>query len=840
MSIHSHSSFSGGSTASSTRRSEEAGEGHEWDEDPSFSSAHFHTSTPLKSARAVRLQRSPNAEEDEGERDEERDDEGMLRASDTESVGDGGAEDSKSNTRVRLTRRSLSLSTYQPTALGSSPAQQTFTSSRPFSPSASSSAFTPSQTGPANLQPSYPSHLAPGYTPSVSTGSSTLVDRDDAHIPSSTRTLKGKGREDVTIRPSPRAPFSTLNEEDSSALPDDDGSSSSPRPLRSKPRRGVELSTYINSHTSTPPPASRASYPSRSSNPSTPLAPGAYPPTARKALPRRSPPSSISRDTPPSTAGSRQVHDAFQRYITGPSGALIHSAERRAAAAAAAMIVPPSAARRKDFTEQQQQREPPTPHPAGYYAFEASTSLPVEREQRRRREVIPSSNERRREVTWREDVAGGEEDEDEEEEELRAGDSPSHRPLSRTKAPSKLEKTLRHMSQLQRETEGRRRVFEAPPPPPPPDLDDYFAPTAEYEEVEQEQEERARARDYEGDYSSEDEDRSDDEAPRLAGRSAIDFAMARSFAVSIGGRSMEEEAVEEKERSVPAPENAPLPPPASRRSPFRPPSPPSPSLPELPPVPSPQSSPTKPRAPIRRSTAADNPPRHLPPPQTQPSPPRAISQSSPSRAPITVVFPPRTTRQRRPSFNTIPTSSTPPRRFVDPPAPAGTPLTVPTRLKSLSSSLQAPRADPNPTPRRRATSLSPSRSSLPSSGPSLLHQDHDERGDDSLPAIVADLAIAVRALSSNSAAELRRDGLPTPRGGSLAGVLARRKKESEGRTRGLEEELKVLESKADGEAVSLIRMDQLQRAGLTGRLICRRRGKLSWVSSGRRRRWRRI
>lgn len=79
---------------------------------------------------------------------------------------------------------------------------------------------------------------------------------------------------------------------------------------------------------------------------------------------------------------------------------------------------------------------------------------------------------------------------------------------------------------------------------------------------------------------------------------------------------------------------------------------------------------------------------------------------------------------------------------------------------------------------------------------------HEHEHDDSLPAIVADLAIAVRALSSSSGAELRRDGLPAPRGGSLAGVLARRKKESEGRTKGLEEELRVLESRVGGGAVS--------------------------------------
>ncbi|ORY83594.1 hypothetical protein BCR35DRAFT_352048 [Leucosporidium creatinivorum] len=813
MSVHSHSSLSVGSTESSTRRSEGGGGegGVEWDdEDPSFSSAHFHTSTPLKSARAIRLERSSAEDEDEDEPDEE--EEGMLRASDTESVEmEMEVEDNnKSNTRLRLTRRSLSLSSYSPTT-----SQQTLAQSRPFSPNST----TPRPPASTNLQP-YPSHLVPGYTPSPSTGSSTLVDKDDHPSLSSlsTRTAKGKGREDVTIRPSAsRGVISTLEEEE---VPhhDDDGSSSSPRPLRSKPRKGgVELSSYINSHTSTPPPSSRSSHPSRSSynsNPSTPLAPGAYPPTARKPFPRRSPPSSTTHDTPPPPAGTRQVHDAFQRYITGPSGALIHSAERRAAAAAAAMIVPPSAARRKDYD---QQREPPTPHPAGYYAFEPSTSLPVERDQRRVREGLPSSEERRRrEVTWREDVAGGEE-EDEEEEEARAGDSPSNRPSSRTAAPSKLEKTLRHMSQLQRETEGRRRIFEAPPPPPP-NLDEYFAPTAEYEEEGRVEPPRARARDYEGSYSSEDEE-SDEVVPRQAGRSAIDFAMARSFAVSSGEHSQEDAALAQEEERLPSrvaptpPVAAPSPPRSSRRSPFRPPSPPSPTLPELPPLPSPQSSPTKPRATLRRSPAAHDPPRHPPQPQPQPSPPRAPPQPSPPRAPLTTaISPPRTTRPRRPSFDTIPTSSTPPRRFVEPPAPAGTPLGVPSRAKSLSSSLQAPRSDPMPTPRRRATSLSPSRSPRGSSSPQDLVHEHD----DSLPAIVADLASAVRALSSTStpgAGGLRIDGLPVPRG-SLAGVLARRKKESEGRTKSLEEELRELEGRAGGQAAArdqvLSRLGQAQ------------------------------
>lgn len=82
----------------------------------------------------------------------------------------------------------------------------------------------------------------------------------------------------------------------------------------------------------------------------------------------------------------------------------------------------------------------------------------------------------------------------------------------------------------------------------------------------------------------------------------------------------------------------------------------------------------------------------------------------------------------------------------------------------------------------------------------LAEQQHEE-GEESLPAIVAELAVAVRALSASSGAALGDNGLPRQRG-SLAGVLARRKKESDGRRRGLEGELRVLEGMADGKAVS--------------------------------------
>ncbi|GJN92814.1 hypothetical protein Rhopal_005852-T1 [Rhodotorula paludigena] len=429
-------------------------------EDPSFDLEHVQTSTPHKGTRRHLYT-------------DEADEEDAMHASDTESLhldeddlerARRGAGTPLSTQTAALTRRSLlRFAGEQDAALFASPSVSL-------------------QPGPGRLAQSLRRDVRSElYAPSPSTGSSTLVDRDDDI------TRKGvlvHGEDDVTLRRT-RLELSRhegiveeTDEDQGTVLPpggSDDGSSSSPRPLR-RARVG-DLASYVDARMSASTSTQRTprrSPPSARYAPTTPSAPGAFPSSTRKSPSFRSLSSSLpaaSASNPPSTS-SHQIQDAFKRLITGPDGALAHSAERRAALAAAA--TGPSPAR----------NEPPTPHPAGYYAFVPSTTLPLERGTTSRREK-------------RHEQALHEEDD--------RLDTPSRAQAQ----PSKLDRALRHLAQAQHEARAVDSASEV-------DLDEYFRPGAMNGTL---------------------GDQAEGPAPdaHFAGRSAIDFAMARSFAHEQGG-----------------------------------------------------------------------------------------------------------------------------------------------------------------------------------------------------------------------------------------------------------------------------------------------------------------
>ncbi|GAA6003565.1 uncharacterized protein JCM10292_000419 [Rhodotorula paludigena] len=724
-------------------------------EDPSFDLEHVQTSTPHKGTRRHLYT-------------DEADEEDAMHASDTESLhleeddlertGRGAGTPLSSQTAA-LTRRSLlRFAGDEDAALFASPS----VSLQPGSGRLAHS-----------LRRDVRSEL---YAPSPSTGSSTLADRDDEI------TRKGflvHGEDDVTLRRT-RLELSRheqiveeTDEDQGTVLPpggSDDGSSSSPRPLR-RARVG-DLASYVDARMSaststhrTP----RRSPPSARYAPTTPSAPGAFPSSTRKSPSFRSPSSSLpaaSASTPPTTS-SHQIQDAFKRLITGPDGALAHSAERRAALAAAA--TGPSPAR----------HEPPTPHPAGYYAFVPSTTLPLERGTTSRREK-------------RHEQALHEEDD--------RLDTPSRAQVQ----PSKLDRALRHLAQAQHEARAVDSASEV-------DLDEYFRPGAMNGSL---------------------EDQAEGPAPdaHFAGRSAIDFAMARSFAHEQGESvgyapqaSADDEDVRPPRRRVPpalrasqsvrfasppprprspstSPPRSPSPPPTStlRRSTTPPLPPPSPPLPPLPPLLAPDSP--EPARNISRASFTRRPSSSA----TRRSPPRASERLAPvpplgiDPPLVSPVFdsPPRS-RITRPGWDR-PTSSTPPRgAHYAPPAPSGTPP----NQSQLSLSRTAARS-PAPSPAREGEPTIGRLLGSPVRQSSREQDEADRSAERTVQDLVSQLADAVEALTAARdavslapAARLDERGLPLARANELRGELERRKKDSEKRRRELQEEMREIEAR---------------------------------------------
>lgn len=763
-----HSSFSSGRSPTATPDRETASRHHhsrqhssssfDLADDPSFSSAHFVTSTPLKPGP----RKSFNAEDAL--------DADTLRASDTESLPgeDDLAEGVTSATRIRLTRRSLAEFSSSTGANAYASPQLQPSPARPFTSTSSPSNATAQPLLSSSMGRDFSNQSGARYAPTPSTGSSTLVEKDDYHGArySSGGKGKGKGREDTTVRGyGARRGGEGIAEE---PTPEDDGSSSSPRPQSTKSRRTPEeLSSFldakvaaasaaISSAISTPP-QPRIRYQQQLSAISTPIAPGAYPPTSRKPPPSRRSPSAHSpshQQSTPITASS-QVRDAFTRFITGPDGAITHSAERRALLAAQRQAATPSGS-------QSVRREPPTPHPAGFYPF-TPTANEGRSDPRSSRSPLPRR-------AWGEATRGdgGEEDGDREDEE--GAVSPSRRGR-KGEEEAKLVKTLRHLRELQVETEGSGRQVEEE------DLDRYFAPSGdEREEEELERAPKVRTRDYEGDYSSEDEGE-EEELPGLGQRSTVRFAMVDSDSGSEGRPAP----------PTPAGANRPSPPShtnlasSSRRSP--------PSTQLIPPT---APAPTSPR---RRTFTP--PPRSPSPPLPPPVPsPLSTPQSSPVK-PLRPRIPGKySTTPRRPpsepSYSHSPASSTPPRQSL-PPAPQ--PAQTPPRLPSPRLPASSPRASTS-----TEGALTRRRSSL-SSSYVPEHSSRIEPVDDlAVRSIAAELLQAVKELS----APLDERGLPVRTGESLAGVLSRRKKESEGRRRELESEMSGLERGATRGLVSLV------------------------------------
>ncbi|BGP18085.1 hypothetical protein JCM10213_003421 [Rhodosporidiobolus nylandii] len=798
-------------------------------DDPSFDFQHVQTSTPMKPTRSSRARPFEGGEED------------PLHASDTEPL-ELNEDDIERGLREgrnvqgaagdRLTRRSL----LELSAGG--------TASRPFAASSSGTGGAGQPSGTQRLLES----LARGgrgdsYAPSPSTGSSTLVEDEGQRYEKKRR--GGGGEENETTVRQVRLELSrqaTLREEDEedeagTVLPverSEDGSSSSPRPRRS---RIGNLASYVDAKMSSAAAAQAAPHrrspkSRRHLPPATPAAPGAYPASARKPAPpvhifpshsaptllSFAPSSSRTNSSPPvDSSPSAQIHDAFTRLITGPDGALTHAAERRAAFAATA--TPSSPVSRK---------EPPTPHPSGYYAFVPSTTLPVERERKNRRRSAEDARQQ-------EEVAA--------------------------RQPSKLERALRQLSQAQRETAAAERSVE---------LEGYFRSDAVRGGA------GGVAEDEQGgDAFSSEDDANELAAKAAAQRSAIDFAMARSFAVQEEDereaeqrraqqqRFLEEASAEEsfsddqdlrqsarrraEFRSSSAPYAAagtqsvrfaePLAPSsrASSSSRSRSPSPP-PTRPASAPLsyPSPRRSTTPPLPPLPPPIvpASPEPARVQPPSQSHQRRSSFLRRSQSFDARASLDPPPPSLREEEPK----PLRSTPSRlasvaeqrrereESTTPPAPPRfsssysslaqrqSPAQSPWRTRVPSPTLEAPLA-----PARSSTShrAAPGAASLPQPGAATAADPpaaDDDEANLTLPHLVSQLSSAVRALAaaqsnthSSPPSRLNQQGLPKPPpgerddGGELRRDLERRRKESDRRRRELEGELKEMEQRGQGE-----------------------------------------
>ncbi|KAM0790109.1 hypothetical protein ACM66B_005436 [Microbotryomycetes sp. NB124-2] len=556
------------------------------EEDPSFLSGHVYTSTPSKTARAFRPTTAYDARD-------------VLRDSDTESIdADELGADIHTATRLDVGNRTSAQSSNIVNNSVNDASNATLRTARLGSTDARTTQF--------------------GRAPSPSTGSSTLV--DDWPQPSRVSKRKGVNGRQGQAQAHSRERDGVLAEKDDAddtPVEEDGASSTSPRPFRLRTTR--DLSSYIESRSSaiaTPPPTTslRRSLPTVQ----TPHAPGAFPSrdrqqqSLRRSVPEAGQASSVSR-TPTSAPGSgtKQIQDAFHRFIHGPDGALAHSAEKRAALAAVLASAAKSASKR---TSPGFRPEPETPHPVGYYGFTPTHSVPVDKTRSQPPGVLAHATSRDASISSEDEIAA-------------THDSPSARARSHN---SKLEKTLRHIRELQRETEQTNRRSQA---------QDYPLQSSPAKPE--------RGVDYEGDYSSsaEDLDQSDCE-PAQAQRSAIKFAMARSFALPRDD-SVDDLAVQVKrERFVPPPVPPRQSPSKTRRS--RQPTPPSPGLPDLPPSPTPESSPVRTRDLLRKSPHS----RQHSTQSVQQQPTHSSNRASPSKRPVRRPSPSRN-QTRPPAANEI-------------------------------------------------------------------------------------------------------------------------------------------------------------------------------------------
>lgn len=521
------------------------------------------------------------------------------------------------------------------------------------------------------------------YAPSPSTGSSTLVDRDHEPPLASSKTRysgfqvvpnfrDSSPRLTEATGPPPRPRMEGIFERDGG--PSEDESVASQQLRRS---RIGDLASFVDSrltqreehHSQSTTPRRRQSLRVSASERSRDFDPAAAP-VLPVSTPRLS--ASARSSTPngrnereavsPSPVGSTQVHDVFKRLITGPDGALAHSAARRAAAAATtASCSSASLSASYNRYEEQQQQPPPTPAPPGHYTFVPTSSLPVQRE-------VPGrvSQERTHPLqgTLRSDVQIYEE------------------VRYREEGPSQLERALQHLSEAQRDSESHQGT-----PVYPREAVSRNAHGAV---------ERTRS------------------TPTLPeGRSAIDFAMAESSAFSHSEDDEEVAAARDPHANLRNSVRFAAEPTYRDQSPSRSLSPPPPSPPPASASFANQSTFAGPGA-FPRSTSPDLPPLPLPLPPESPeaarvavsktrSPPSRFRRSRASPPEEPHLSPPRhdpvspNRPNRRPGWER-PASSTPPRHEgVEPPRPRGTPehrpdlsLSRTARVSSSSSSTSPP------------------------------------------------------------------------------------------------------------------------------------------------------
>ena len=620
----------------------------ELDSEPSFTSTHFQTSTPRSKPSRSRPHPAPRPDETDDEDAPEHPTLG-LRSSDTESLP---ADDLPSSTsRTRLTRRTLE---------SISPA------SNPL----------PAARSRLHASMSREHSLQSAYAPTPSTGSSTLVERDDyAH---GSGRDKGKGQA--------RAPLGAIEQEDeredrrASDAEVDGGESSSP--ARQPRSRGRGVGAYLEAHPavySTPPPLRQRSAPSLS----TPLAPGAYPPTAQKS---RASPTAHPSASP--ISASKEVHNIFSGLNIRPRAST--STDQPRAAQTPSRESPLA-----------RSREPPTPHGPGHYNFSPQTT----------RSPVP------RNVRFGDAQTNGFGSESGDE----ASDEDEQPPPAPPPLPDPvLRKALRRIQQQKKVDDERAQ-----------ELDDYFP--------EEREDERRRQQERPGDYEGDDD--SSDGGAHAGGRSAIAYAMEPSR-VEPEDLPMQStpnprrRATHEWDRTPPSPirptpSRRPISPPKepspprwtppkpkretpTRRNPPTPPRSPSPELPPaLPEFQSPVPSPEKPvRRPLRHPQPYPSPTRPSPP-RARDSPPPLQSSTSSSHG------------RRRASQSQIPIPSPP--RFA------------PSASTSRHRDPSPPR-QPSPPPLANSHHRAPSPPTEPESSPS------DDYRDDRLLETASELRLGLSSL----------------------------------------------------------------------------------------------
>lgn len=648
------------------------------------------------------------------------------------------------------------------------------------------------------------------YAPSPSTGSSTLVEREfDPPAPKQPHEDRFSSR--------PRSPLkmeeaSSSRQEVRGHTSEDEASDIAAQTFGRRSRIG-DLASFVDSRLAVQQDVISSVTPRRqslrSSRSSTPRADTASPPSSSTA--RLSASTTREQDRSARTPdrfktsmtaarhsnGSSQVHDVFKRLITGPDGALAHSAERRASSALGGSLNGSNA----------YGYEPPTPAPPGHYAFVPSSVLPLERSTPSRSRYAAGRQARRGE---------GQRREVEEE-------------------PSQLERALQHLGEAQR-AEADGDVVTARP------------------------QQANVGRDPRVSLAQRDDD-------LLAGRSAIQFAMAESSAFS----HSDEDAPPALPASSPSYSNEPRnsglrnsvrfasEPTYRAQSPSRSLSPPSP--------PSPYQAPPDSTSPsfrerasfagpgaFTRSRSPDLPPLPLPLPPDSPEPSRLAthgrspssrfrrSQTSPSEPPIsTALDAPSAASPPRPSRRSgweRPASSTPPRtNGVEPPRPEGTPEDRPDLSLSTSRhSSSRPRRSRSPSvqgqswpdpdeaeipplrfePRADAAEKKPYPDKLSDEAAEDLTA--PATADESTSSIkirelVEQLSVAVQTLAEREVSPRSRE---VPRAvGELASHLARRKELDDARRSELERDLQTMQVKNAETVVSPSSRSRVSRPGLT-------------------------